>query len=91
MYTCKLTVNCSTSDVCAENVANFTANLGCCAIPYLGAVTPSCGVTLDPPCQSVVSGSGPAIYLANFPMLLAVLSVGFCFRILYLSIIIMLC
>ena len=72
-----LTVNCSTSDVCAENVANFTTNLGCCAIPYLGAVTPSCDVTPDPPCQSVVSGSGPAIYLAIFPMLLAILSVGF--------------
>ena len=73
-----LTVNCSTSDVCAENVANFTANLGCCAIPYLGAVTPSCGITPDPPCQSVVSGSGPAIYLAMLPIvLLAILSVGF--------------
>ena len=75
-----LTVNCSTSDVCAKNVANFTTNMGCCAIRYLGAVTPSCGVTPDPPCQSVVSGSGPAIYLAMLPvMLLAILSVGFLF------------
>ena len=75
-----LTVNCSTSDVCAENVANFAANMGCCAIPYLGAVTPSCGVTPDPPCQSAVSGSGPAIYLAMLPIvLLAILSVGFLF------------
>ena len=72
-----LTVNCSTSDVCAKNVADFIATMGCCTIPYLGAVTPSCGVTPDPPCQSVVSGSGPAIYLAIFPMLLAILSVGF--------------
>ena len=40
-----LTVSCSTSSVCAKNVASFTANLGCCAIPWLGALTPSCGVT----------------------------------------------
>lgn len=40
---------------CQEQVTYFSTRMGCCTIPYLGEGIRSCAVTIQNPCESVLS------------------------------------
>ena len=68
-------VDCSSANsTCRQYVLNFTTNLGCCTVPYLGNVS-SCNVNVVDPCVSAISGSiivAPAIVCLILAALLAI-------------------
>ena len=72
-------IDCSNANsTCIQYVSNFTTNVGCCTIPYIGNVS-SCNVTVIDPCESAISASvivAPAIMCLIFAGLLVIFTCG---------------